>query len=276
MKPQSILVIAMLALFAVASCDKIEPDANGNYTYYSGATGSWVDGPAVADHSAHVLLEKYTGVRCLNCPDAAMATYGSALVPVSIHDSSSFTRPYGSDERLSTAVGSTWSRYFGVSAYPSAMCNRTEVGGAMLFNPAAGVSTAVDAALSQPPVVALAASAEHSGNSYAVTVNIEYLQDCTDPLTLTLLLMEDSIRATQLLPDGRTKDTSYIHMHVLREAVTDPWGADIDADGHVGTKRQARFTHTSTNTLVNHSHSYIVAFVSNKNTRQILAATECR
>ena len=274
------LFVAVALLYA--SCDKVEADANGYYIYYSGAIGDWVDGPAIADHSPHVLLEKYTGVRCLNCPDgdavihAAMNTYGSALIPISIHDSSSFTRPYGSDQRLSTPVGNTWSRYFGISSYPTAICNRTEMGGTLQFNPAAGVSAAVEAALSQPVMMALAASMERDGNHYAVTVSLEYLQDYPNPLTVTLLLLEDSVRATQLQPDGRTKATAYLHCHLLREAITNPWGADVDADGHKGTKRQARFTHTSTNPLVNHSHCYIVAFVSDKNTRQILAATECR
>ena len=274
------LFFSLALALAAVSCDKIEADSEGRYILFSGATGEGYDGKGVADHSQRVLLEKYTGVRCKNCPDgdaviyAALESYGHKLVALAIHDSSSFTRPYGNDARLSTAEGEEWSNYFGISAYPTAMANRKYNDGYSLFNPAGGVNAEVDEALGEPTRVALAVTSDRNGAAYTIDVDIEFLQDVADPLTLTLLLMEDSVRATQLQPDGSTKDTNYIHNHLLRDVITNAWGADISADGKAGTKRHARFAYTVQNPLWKPEHCKVVAFISDKNTRQILNVAE--
>ena len=88
------LSIIILTAFAIQSCDKIEQNDDGTYTVYSGAVGEWINGNGVADKSQRALLEKYTGLRCNNCPKAdtviatATAQYNGLLIPVSIHDSS--------------------------------------------------------------------------------------------------------------------------------------------------------------------------------------------
>ena len=64
------LIIVLGAIFAfgmLASCDKIAPE---DYIVYSGATGEWVDGNGVSDKTQRAFIEKYTGVRCPNCPSA--------------------------------------------------------------------------------------------------------------------------------------------------------------------------------------------------------------
>ena len=63
----NISAIALALTVAFASCDKIESD---DYLIFSGSTGEWYDGQPVADHTQRLLVEKYTGNRCTNCPDA--------------------------------------------------------------------------------------------------------------------------------------------------------------------------------------------------------------
>lgn len=281
------LACGLLLLFA--SCDKIEDD---NYILYSGAKAQWEDGDGVSDKTQRTLIEKFTGVRCINCPTAdvtinnAINTMNGTLIAVAIHDSSfAFCRPIGKSPDLRTPAGNEWSNYFGVAAggqYPIALVgrNRSSSGWA-LFNPVSDVITPANEALNQPNLIAIALSAKKQNDSIQVVVNLEYLQSLSDSLALTLFIMEDSIRATQKLPNG-TEDTNYIHNHVLRDAITNPWGTLVD-DGRngddttpvaTGTKRRGNFTFAP-NEAWNISHCHIVAYISRISDKRILNVAEC-
>lgn len=280
---KKIKYIALFTCFAAlfVSCDKIESD---NYIVFSGAVGQWYDGNGVADKTQRAILEKYTGVRCVNCPtaDSAIAVavdqYGHRLIALSIHDSSSFTLPYNDNPRLSTPDGQAWSQFFGVRAaavYPNAIVNRANNGGAWdLFTPTSGINARVDNIVNQPAKIAVAASATKQSDNVSITVDIELLQNIADDLTLTLLIMEDGINATQLMPDG-TRNTEYIHNHVLRDVITDIWGADIEMNGTNGEKRMATFLYSEYDQQWNLDNCHIVAMISNKETREILNVAEC-
>lgn len=276
---KTLMAIVACAMVMV-SCDKIEED---NYLIFSGAAGQWFDGEGVADHSQRAIIEKYTGVRCINCPDAdqiitaAVAQYNGSLIAVSIHDSSVFTRPYGSDADLRCADGDIWSHYFGVfdaGQYPSAIINRTKVGSNWdLFTPTSGVNERVDNIINGDADVAVAVAAELQNDAIDITVNLEMLQQVNDELTLTLLLMEDGIVTIQANHEG--KDSNYVQNHVLRDVITDVWGADVDCNGAAGQKRVARFSYTTFREDWNLEKSHIVAVIGKKGTREILNVAEC-
>jgi len=276
-----IFAAALCAASLLASCDKIEPE---NYIVFSGAAGEWFDGNGVSDHTQRAIIEKYTGVRCVNCPNAdvaiaaATAQYGDKLIALAIHDSSSFTRPIGDTPRLSTEDGNAWSTFFGVRAageYPTALINRTLNGTAWdLFTPTSGINSRVDNIINQTPDVAINADAINNDGTISISVNLEFLQSVSNPLTLTLLIMEDGLVVTQRQSDG-SDDENYVHNHVLRDVITDIWGADIDCTGNSGEKRVALFTYTPASSEWNLANCHIVAMVSDKNSRQILNVAEC-
>ncbi len=276
------LSLLCIALLTLASCDKIEEN---NYIIYSGAEGEWMDGTGVSDQSQRALIEKYTGVRCVNCPKAdtailnALQQYGDKLIAVSIHDSNmAFTRPIGDSPDLRTPDGHAWSYYFGVlglGQYPSAMVNRALSGGHFsLFTPTSGINDRVDAVINGSTQVAVAVTAQQQNGGITIDVNLEYVQQMSDELTLTLMLMEDGIVATQRQWNG-ADDENYVHNHVLRDVITDLWGADIDADGKTGTKRHAQFTYTQAQSDWNLDNCHVVAFVSKKSSREIVNVAEC-
>lgn len=281
MKKLRTLLCCIATLLLAWSCDKIESD---NYLIYSGAVGTWYDGQGVADHSQRAFLEKYTGPKCVNCPTAdnaihaAMEAYGDKLVVVAIHDSSSFSKPIGNSPDMRTDDGDAWSTALGVRAagsYPCGIvCREQSAPGVFgLFTPTSGIEAKVDPILAQAPVVALDVKSQLNGTTTNITVNIEYLQECTEPLTLTLFLMEDGIIAAQKQPDGST-DENYVHNHVLRDVITDLWGASIDANGAAGCKRYATFQYAIPSTDWNLDNCHIVAFVSKAN-KAILNVAEC-
>lgn len=280
-KSSTIFILIACALF-FASCDKIEED---NYIVYAGAAGKWYNGSGVADHSQRAIIEKYTGVRCVNCPtadeaiNASLNQFGDKLIAVAIHDSSSFTKPIGDTPRLSTADGETMSQYFGIRAagqYPAALISRTATStGWDIFTPTEGINSRVESIINNNASIAIAVdSAILHNDTVDITVNIEFLQTVGEDLTLTLMLMEDSLVVTQRLHDG-SDDESYIHNHVLRDVITDVWGADIDCTGTAGEKRVAMFKYVPDNAEWILRKCHIVAFVSDKASKHILNVAAC-
>lgn len=285
-KLSSLLLFVFAFVLVFISCDKIE---ESNYVVYSGASGEWFDGDGVADHTQRAIIEKYTGVRCMNCPTAedainnAVAQYNGKLLAVAIHDSSTaFTRPYNGSPDLRTATGNAWSNYFGVFAaaqYPMAIVNRTQVSGSWdLFNPISGINSHVDPIVNSPATIAIQVEAGTQASSPATintTVNIEFLEAVGDALNLTLFIIEDGINATQLMPDG-SRNEDYIHNHVFRQVITDLWGAQVDCTGAKGEKRMAQFTaEADLNLITDLTKCHIIAMISNRETRQILNVAEC-
>ena len=276
-----LFAIVSIAVLAMTSCDKIEEE---NYIVFAGAAGQWYDGNGVSDHSQRAIIEKYTGVRCVNCPAAddaindALAQYGHQMIALAIHDSSSFTRPIGDTPRLSTEDGNAWSIFFGVreaGQYPTALVNRTLTGTAWdLFIPTSGINSRIESALIKTPVVAVADSAYLNNDTVNITVDIEFLQNVSDELTITLLIMEDSLVVTQRQADGSDQE-DYVHNHVLRDVITDIWGADIIANGNNGEKRVALFNYAAYKPEWRLDKCHIVAMISKKATREILNVAEC-
>lgn len=282
-----IIIAALAGCLLLASCDKIEPDGAGNYIVFGGATGTWYDGSGVEDHSQRAYIEKYTGVRCNNCPiadeqiTAAVEAYNGRLIAVAIHDSSdAFCTPIDNKSPdLRTDDGNAWSVAFGVAAammYPNALVSRTPQGnGWDLFSPTSAFDSRIDAVLDNEAAVAVGVEATSQEGKIVIGVDLEYLQDVDYEQTLTIFIMEDGIVATQRQPNHQPDDTNYVHNHVLRDVITDIWGVDVEADGHAGTKRHVQFDYADYKSDWVLSNCHIVAFVSNKSTKQVVNIAEC-
>lgn len=259
------------------SCDKIEKD---RYWVYAGANGTWYDTDEDIPDVQNAFVEKYTGVRCVNCPKAdevlhaALEKYGDRLTVVAVH-SGVFARPYGNDPDLTTDEGNSWYEYFGISAQPAAMLMRPKNGSAWdIFTPTSNFDSKIDEVLNAPASVAMKiASVADGNNGRAADIFVSFQSDIHDSLTLTVLLMEDKIYTTQE-SSTKNKIENYEQNHVLRQTITDPWGIDIDAAGTAGEKRTVRLNYEIKD-HINPDNCTIVAFVSNKNTRKILNVTHC-
>lgn len=275
-----IITLTLLSVFFITSCDKIDTE---EYVVFAGAIGEWSDGSGVTDHSQRAFLEKYTGERCVNCPQAdsaitkALAQYNGSLVAVAVHDNSSLSNPYPNNPVLRTDDGNAWSKALGVLAgktYPMALVNRQYDGTKYdLFVPTSGIESHVDPIVTQSAQLAIEVKSQQLSNGLMITAELEFLETINDQLTITLLLMEDGIVAEQLTPSGRVKD--YVHNHVLRDVITDVWGADVDCSGKSGEKRRGKFAYGDIPSGWNLSNCHVVAFVSKKDTREIMNVAEC-
>ena len=272
----NITAIIFATIVAFAGCVKIEED---DYLIFAGSSGSWYDGQPVADHTKRVFVEKYTGVRCVNCPSADVAiaalqnTYEHEVVAVSIH-AGAMARPWNGFADLRTTDGDEWHNYFGIEAYPSIMINRGKTDNTWnIITAVGGIAGGVEGAIGHPTTIAMEIDTEYDAANRNLTIfaNLQWIESTTAPLTITLLVMEDGIIGKQTIPEGN--DENYVFNHVLRDVITDLWGADIDADGNQGTCRMGAFTYTLPQEYVA-ENCHIVAFISNKDSRDIIQCAE--
>lgn len=279
--------ISLLSLFAAialmfASCDKIADD---QFVIYAGANGTWMDSHANIPAVQRAFVEKYTGVRCVNCPTAdevlhaSAEKYGDNLVVVAIHAPNNFGKPLKKDQDLRTEKGSTWfNTFFSTSEpLPVALLMRNIDN---KITPTQSFDDQIDQVLGTAPKVSMMVASVHDGNGYSADVDIRFEQNVSDELTLTVLLIEDKIYTHQeRLGVGEIED--YEQNHCLRNIITDAWGIDVDADGKQGTQRSVRLNlgklvvDNEGQLDLNPENCHIVAFIANKATKQILNAASC-
>ena len=271
------MVAGVMTLFC---CDKIN---EGEYTLFAGAAGTWYETQVEIPHVQRALIEKYTGVRCVNCPKAdevihaATDKYGDSVVVVAVHSrSTGFGRPLGDDPNLCTASGDEWYDYFGIEAQPAALINRTRsTSGWDIFTPTSNFDDRIDAVVNQSPKIAIAVANGMEEETYYTDIFIEFIgQDLSD-LTLTLLLTEDKIYTRQS-QQGVGEVENYEQNHVLRTVVTNLWGFDIPRDlPQIMDKAMIRFSYDlPADCRAENCHA--VAFVSHRDTRHIVNCAQAK
>lgn len=272
MKKKILGLVSIIGIISLVGCDKINPE---EYTIYDGAVVNWIPNDSYITPVQRVYVEKFTGPRCNNCPmaDATLAgIHNDNVVMVSINHPTGQGIPYPDQPDMRTDGGTVWDKYFGINAIPSAYINRdmsTQYQGDM-----SNIVGDINQALTANPTVALNVHAYNQDNEVHIDVLLKYVRNYTKPVTLTVALIEDSLRYRQLLPDNSIDD-NYIHNHMLRKVITGFWGADVDATGVEGETKKGglKFTIDNDITLDN---SHIVAFISDKATRKVLNCASCK
>lgn len=268
--------MGLMGLMCVVSCDKIEPE---EYTVYAGAPLVWEQGTAF-DAVQRAYVEKYTGPHCSNCPladvtlDAAHHQFGDRLAVISINHPTGQGVPFPSPQPdMRTDDGTTWDKYFGINAIPAAYLNRrtaTQYNGSM-----ANITADISTLLGESPIVGVDVTASSNGGKVEITASIVFVQSYTKPLTLTLALTEDSLPYRQIMPDNTIQD-DYVHNHMLRDVITGVWGGDIDCNGTAGEALKTTVSYTVGNPDIKLENCNIVAFVSDKASRQVFNCAQTR
>lgn len=208
------IIPLILCVLSLASCSNISEDERLIYVE-----------PATVNKA--VLIEDFTGQRCINCPTAheeiakMQEQYGKEnVIAVSIHSGPLAVYSNGRITGLRTQLGDDYYDYWNVEAEPTGLINRK--GGVASLDK---WQTAVYEELQEKSDLKLALSTEAlQGN-----INIGLMASVAEPVNgkLQLWVVEDSIAAPQMMPDG-TINMEYMHQHVLRSAVNGDWGTDIN------------------------------------------------
>jgi len=173
-----------------------------------------------------VLLEDFTGQRCVNCPIATevienlQAEYGdSVFIAVGIHGGPLGFKGNDKLAGLATGVGDEYYNYWKLEYQPVGLVNRLGVVDYVEW------LSAVREELTRPAPLTMRVEADIKGDKVDIMVKMTGT-DGTTTGKLQIWLLEDGIKAMQLMPDG-TVDSEYVHNHVLRTPVNGTWGEDI-------------------------------------------------
>ncbi|MBO7469353.1 MAG: Omp28 family outer membrane lipoprotein [Bacteroidales bacterium] len=284
MKKISVILASLALVFAMTSCDKlkepykIEPPVivvDTNLVQLTAEDTLNFDGKIV------VLLEDYTGVRCVNCPEAAeiasqlQEQNEGHLIVLGVHPNTAYQIPYNDVTDFRTEEGNDWNNYFNIDSYPSGTVNRKEAIG----NPewTAAVNNVIG---SDAPVRLIVKTAyNESEREVSLSVYSKFLTTVeSDDVRLTLCMMEDSIVGPQQTTTG--VNTNYMHRHVFRGTVDGlTWGRVLDINSG-STIESGRYFATNMKFNVDEKYNadqfYIVAFITDHNTRQVLMAAEAK
>jgi hypothetical protein len=209
----SLLLCLFALLSLLTSCDNISESERLIYVK-----------PAAAKRV--VLLEDFTGQRCVNCPRATdvieqlQDSLGDALVAVGIHGGPLGVHATPTVNGLATDLGDEYYNHWHLEFQPVGLVNRH---GAVNYGDWA---TEVMKELAREAPMQLTAAAIYNEHD---SIDIDIIATGTDGTTtgkLQLWLLEDSITAIQMMPDG-SRNTAYVHNHVLRRAVNGSWGDDF-------------------------------------------------
>ncbi len=186
--------------------------------------------------SAHaVLIEDFTGQRCINCPNAALEIeklkeqYGAdTIIAVGIHSGPLAVYSRGNVLGLRTEEGDEYYEHWKIEQEPMGYINRrgspaTPDQWGTLVREAIQVPT--DLKITLAPVKD---SLDSKLRVHLIIVNGEPIKG-----RLQLWLTESKITALQMMPDG-TANPSYVHNHVFRRSINGTWGEDyVAAEGEI-------------------------------------------
>lgn len=204
-----------------------------------------------------VLIEEFTGQRCVNCPNAAteiariQQSYGENVIAVAIHSGPLAIFSRDQVTGLRTELGDTYYNYWSVEEEPSALINRK--GGVVRLSQWQAMIH--DQLQLQTPLSLKVACQTRSANGFDIQVSIH--SSASYRGKLQLWLTEDQVVAPQLMTDG-TMNAEYVHQHVLRTAVNGDWGDDIELEA--GETKDVHFEVTPSLDL-NIAQVSVVAFV---------------
>ena len=223
---RNILLALAVVAFALSAWDIVEEP------YIQGGGDTPTPGGDTVQVMKKVLLEDYTGVRCVNCPAAGelalqLQEIYPQLIVLSVH-AGMLSMPNGGYPDFRTPEGTEWWNFFGFDANPIGTVNRTLSGtGRYGLNPSDWGAFIVDE-LAKDPVIALRIDNAYNADSRDLNVKVSgtILEDQTDELYLVVCLMEDGITGMQQTSDGINPD--YVHRHVFRGTLDGlAWGSSI-------------------------------------------------
>ena len=232
-----LLFFALLLL--LTACSQIAEDERLIY----------VKQPEVA---RRVLIEDFTGQRCVNCPMATEETeqlrkqYGHEnVIVVGIHSGPLGFKGSATLVGLATDEGDDYYSHWGVEYQPQGMVDRE---GGLLNYTAWSARVYEDIQKTSPVDIRQQCDYDAGTGEVVTTTTVTSLTGAVNA-KLQLWVVEDSITAMQLryqevgVPSsGQVTDRNYVHHHVFRQSVNGHWGEDIRIDEGRQQNVVCRFT----------------------------------
>ncbi len=236
MKNNVIKLMLLLCLTGFWSCDENSPVI---------PCLSCGDGDVTVEPTdKKILVEEFTGVRCVNCPAGSaeienlLDIHGERMIAVSIH-AGFFSTPYlNSNVDFRTSEGTALEGFLDAPlGYPTAVINRKlfENQDDLQLSQAswAGLIQQEKSELS-PLVLDLTIDFDEASRELTATTKIQPAETLTGDYRYSVMVIESGVKDPQLTPDNGVVD-DYSHKHVLRDMMTPFNGEDIEETFTVGT-----------------------------------------
>jgi thiol-disulfide isomerase/thioredoxin len=236
--------------------------------------------PALGDRK--VLVEEFTGVRCVNCPAGASelenlaAIYGERLVVVSVH-AGDFAPPF-SDSRFDfrTPEGDALEKRLGAPlGYPTAVINRKKFSGQTGLQVGRSLWAGLIASESNA-ASAVSLSFDKTYNSmtrqFQMTIKaVENTKDALKNVVFSAMITEDNILDTQETPSGR--QSNYKHRHIFRGFAADEVAVNPTGAAQISYSFNATL---KPNWLVENCSIVLVLSQKNGDTKDVLQVAESK
>lgn len=278
----------IIALFAVLplmflSCDNFKEDE-----YLIDLQGETTDSTPITktqDYQA-VLLEDYTGWKCVNCPAAAAlindltTKYGEKLVAMSVH-AGSFAKPGASNHNVDfrTSYGDTWNTEFGISAYPSGLINRVINNGTSRVFQKDDWDNEIGTLLSSSTHylnISLGAKTEEQQGRFIISTKFDFVKDVSFPTLVSVVIVEDSIIGVQLNSNSTYGATPEIDDYVFRHVLRTNGRIDLSLkSGNVSSGETiSKNYYINIDSSWKKQHCKAIVFVTNANTKEVIQVNE--
>lgn len=228
---QNKILYLLSFLMLMASCSNVSEDERLVYV-------------PPANVNRTVLIEDFTGQRCVWCPNGNDAIfqiekqYGdTAVIAVAIHSGPLGFKGNAAVVGLATELGDRYYNRYNVESQPTALINRKALLARVTDWPAR-----VRDELERTPALMLTLTATYDSLTRQSSLNTDMLAiDEGVNGYLQVWITEDSIRALQMMPDG-SANADYIHNHVLRTAVNGDWGEPVNIAARQSVSRNYSYT----------------------------------
>lgn len=191
-----------------------------------------------------ILIEDFTGQRCINCPtgteiiNGIVDTYGEDnVIAVGIH---SGPLGFAGNSKTVGLMTDTGNEYYtrwdkeNKMGQPWVIFNRKTSPDSHYNNWAAMVGTIISEKANLSVKIANAYDA--ATRTLTTTVGADGVNGTVNG-KLQVWIVEDGVKALQMMPDG-SANKEYVHNHVFRAAVNGTWGEDVTVkEGETTTKQ---------------------------------------
>ena len=230
-----------------------------------------------------VLLEDYTGMQCVNCPDAAAIidnihhTFGDNFIAVGLHPTSGpYQKPMpGKDGvmvNLSSDDADAYYKKYSVKAFPTAMIDRSSFDGSKLLDNKDKWAAYVNQQMtvSNPVDISITSTYNAATRIVKLATDIKFKEAVTEELYLQLWVIENGIIGPQVTAKG--VNWEYEHNHVLRSAINGTWGQSLGASFNANQRLETITTTYTLNEAWKADNCEIVGFVYRASDDVILQA----
>jgi hypothetical protein len=232
----------------------------------------------------NAIIEEFTGVRCPNCPaghniaKSILNDYPGKAFVIAYHpQNSGYTVPRKTtdpDMRRTYPNAFYSSSYVGSRFMPGAMINRRLWNSKRLSGRGGWRSKSETIMNETSPVnIGLKSTYDIAGDELDIDIEVYFTDNVTDPLSLYVYLLEDSLVAKQ-----SNGGNNYVHMHVFREALSAQWGDNVSGPTIIGSLYSTTINKKLNTTLdpLNLDNTHVIAFLYNKSNEEVITGFEVK